>query len=53
LKCNYRHLFPKLPDRTRLFRLFNTHRHWTESFMAQPSLICSSICTCVLITYLE
>jgi hypothetical protein len=39
LKCNYRHLFPKLPDRTRLFRLFNTHRHWTESFMAQPSLI--------------
>lgn len=32
-------LFPHLPDRTRLFRLFNTHRRWTERFMAEPSLI--------------
>jgi hypothetical protein len=31
--------FPKLPDRTRLFRLFNTHRGWTQQFMAQHSLI--------------
>jgi hypothetical protein len=26
-----------LPHRTRLFRLFNTHRHWIDSFMADPS----------------
>ena len=32
-------LFPNLPDRTRLFRLFNTHRHWTAVFMADHSLI--------------
>jgi len=32
-------LFPQLPDRTRLFRLFNTHRRWTKRFMAEPSLI--------------
>jgi len=27
-------LFPQLPERTRLFRLFNSHRHWAEVFMA-------------------
>lgn len=32
-------LFPRLPHRTRLFRLFNTHRHWTQCFMADPTLI--------------
>jgi hypothetical protein len=26
LKNNWRHLLPNLPHRTRLFRLFNTHR---------------------------
>ena len=35
----YLPLFPKLPDRTRLFRLFNTHQHWTKNLMAEPSLI--------------
>jgi len=31
--------FPKLPERTRLFRAFNRHRHWTERFMAAPTLL--------------
>lgn len=31
--------FPNLPDRTRLFRLFNSHQHWTKQFMAAPSLL--------------
>lgn len=39
LERDYRTLFPKLPVRTRLFRLFNTHRKWTQVFMAEPSLI--------------
>lgn len=39
LKRDYGHLFPHLPDRTRLFRLFNSHRHWIDRFMAAPSLI--------------
>lgn len=32
-------LFPALPERTRLFRLFNSHRHLTDVFMAQPSML--------------
>lgn len=36
---NWLHFFPSLPHRTRLFCLFNTHRHWVERFMADPSLI--------------
>ena len=39
LERDYRPLFPKLPVRTRLFRLFNTHRHWTKVFMADPSFL--------------
>lgn len=39
LTRDYRALFPKLPDRTRLFRLFNSHRQWIGEFMAAPSLI--------------
>ena len=39
LQRDYLSLFPKLPHRTRLFRLFNTHRHWTQCFMADPTLI--------------
>ena len=39
LKRDYLALFPNLPHRTRLFRLFNTHRKWTERFMADPTLI--------------
>ena len=34
-----RSLFPKLPDRTRLFRLFETHQDWTNRFLAEPSLM--------------
>ena len=36
---DYRSLFPNLPYRTRLFRLFNSHRHYVEYFLAHPSLI--------------
>jgi len=34
-----RELFPHLPERTRLFRLFKTHWRWTYLFMAQPTLL--------------
>lgn len=30
-------LFPHLPERTRLFRLFAAHRDWSERFLAQPT----------------
>jgi len=36
---DYRPLFPKLPDRSRLFRLFNSHSHYVDCFLADPSLI--------------
>ena len=36
---NHRNLFPNLPERTRLFRLFNSHQHLIDVFMATPSLI--------------
>ena len=39
LKRDYGHLFPSLPERTRLFRLFNSHRKWINRFMAQHSMI--------------
>lgn len=39
LARDWRFLFPNLPERTRLFRLFNVHRGWTDLFMAEPSLI--------------
>ena len=39
IKRDLRHLFPRLPERTRLFRLFNSHRHWIDKFMATPSLL--------------
>jgi hypothetical protein len=39
LRRDYLHLFPQLPERTRLFRLFNSHRHWIDHFMATPSLM--------------
>ena len=39
LRRDFHYLFPKLTDRTRLFRLFNTHQHWIGRFMADPSLI--------------
>ena len=36
---DYRPLFPNLPDRISLFRLFNSHRHYAQRFLASPSLI--------------
>jgi hypothetical protein len=39
LSGDYRYLFPNLPDRSRLFRLFNSHRHYLTLFLAEPSLI--------------
>jgi hypothetical protein len=34
-----RGLFPHLPERTRLFRLFAAHQDWTKRFLAEPSLL--------------
>jgi len=39
LNRNFRHLFPQLPERTRLFRLFKTHQDWSERFLAEPGLL--------------
>jgi hypothetical protein len=39
LTNNYRAWFPRLPERTRLFRLLATHADWTEYFLAQPTLL--------------
>lgn len=39
LTRDYRSLFPNLPTRIRLFRLFNSHRHLVNEFLAEPSLI--------------
>src|SRR4030095_15688216 len=33
LTRDYRPLFPRLPERTRLFRLFKTHQDWTRAFL--------------------
>lgn len=39
LTRDYRCLFPNLPTRIRLFRLFQSHRHLVAEFMAEPSMI--------------
>ncbi len=39
LTRDYRPLFPHLPHRTRLFRLFATHRAWADYFLAQPTVL--------------
>jgi len=39
LTRDYRALFPRLPERTRLFRLFMTHQAWTEAFLASPTVL--------------
>jgi hypothetical protein len=39
LTQNYHPLFPQLPERTRLFRLFAVHQDWTRRFLVQPSLL--------------
>lgn len=36
---NHRPLFPRLPERTRLFRRLQTHWEWTLRFLAKPSLL--------------
>ncbi len=38
-KRDLKPLFPGLPERTRLFRLFKTHRDWARRFLAEPSLL--------------
>jgi len=32
-----RALFPRLPERPRLFRLFRTHQDWPQAFLASPT----------------
>ena len=39
LTRDYRPLFPRLPERTRLFRLLKTHQDWTEAFLAAPTVL--------------
>jgi hypothetical protein len=39
LKRDFSYLFPHLPERTRLFRLFKTHTALTQRFLAQPSVL--------------
>src|SRR5215213_9143402 len=39
LTRDYRTLFPRLPERTRLFRLFVTHQDWTRAFLASPTVL--------------
>src|SRR6266536_2187216 len=38
LTRDYRPLFPQLPERTRLFRLFRPHQDWTQVFLAAPTV---------------
>ncbi len=39
LTKDYRAWFPRLPERTRLFRLFTTHQNWTQAFLAAPTVL--------------
>jgi hypothetical protein len=39
LKRDHLALFPNLPERTRLFRLFEVHHAWTDRFLAEPTLL--------------
>ena len=39
LSANYTDMFPRLPERTRLFRRLSKHQDWTERFLASPSLL--------------
>jgi hypothetical protein len=36
---DFRPLFPRLPERTRLFRLLTTYRDLTDELMAEPSIL--------------
>lgn len=39
LEKDYLDLFPHLPERTRLFRLFKAHQDWTQRFLASPTML--------------
>jgi hypothetical protein len=39
LTRDYPGLFPHVPERTRLFRLFKTHQAWTAAFVASPTVL--------------
>ena len=39
LTRDYRALFPRLPERTRLFRLLKTHQDWAQVFLAAPTVL--------------
>jgi hypothetical protein len=39
LTGNYRYLFPHLPSRTRVFRLFCSHRQWGARFLAATTVL--------------
>jgi hypothetical protein len=39
LTRDYRSLFPQVPERTRLARLFKTHTAWTAQFLAAPTVL--------------
>jgi len=39
LTRDYRAWFPRLPERTRLFRLLQTHQDWTQVFLAAPTVL--------------
>ena len=39
LTRDYRPLFPRLPERTRLFRLLKTHQNWPRAFLATPTVL--------------
>ena len=39
LSCNFAPLFPRLPERTRLFRLLSRHQGLADQFLAEPSLL--------------
>jgi hypothetical protein len=39
VRRDLRGLFPAVPERTRLFRLFATHQQRTEEFLAAPSIL--------------
>ena len=39
IERDWKPLFPKLPERTRLFRLLATHRAWTRLFWEPPTVL--------------
>jgi hypothetical protein len=39
LERDWLHPFPRLPERTRLFRRFKVHQDWTNRFLADPTLL--------------